>query len=197
LQNAVADYQSSIDEELPPVHFHSGDCNTILVDKVFPLIDYRQYRRALCFLDPYGLDVRWGVLEAAGQQGTIDLLLNFSIMNLNRNALPASRNALTDVHRERMELAWGAGWEEELYAPTPEPDLFEEQYEKIEQERIVTAYGNRLVHLAGFKFCSEPILFVNSKNAPLYYLLFASPNQKAAKNISSYLVKKYRNYVVT
>jgi three-Cys-motif partner protein len=37
------------------VHIHEGDCNRILLEKVFPNVRYENYRRGLCLLDPYGL----------------------------------------------------------------------------------------------------------------------------------------------
>jgi three-Cys-motif partner protein len=37
------------------VYVYGGDCNHILVSDVFPKIQYKEFRRALCILDPYGL----------------------------------------------------------------------------------------------------------------------------------------------
>ena len=37
------------------VSIYEGDCNEILLRKVFPKVQYAQYRRGLCLLDPYGL----------------------------------------------------------------------------------------------------------------------------------------------
>ena len=41
------------------VHIYEGDCNDILIQKIFPTLRYESYRRALCLLDPYGLDLKW------------------------------------------------------------------------------------------------------------------------------------------
>ena len=46
----------------PEVVVHEGDCNTILLEKVFPSCRYEDYQRALCLLDPYQLRVDWTVL---------------------------------------------------------------------------------------------------------------------------------------
>src|SRR3990172_11708509 len=45
----------------PNVYIHEGDCNEILLKKVFPRVQYKDYRRALCLLDPYGLHLDWHV----------------------------------------------------------------------------------------------------------------------------------------
>jgi three-Cys-motif partner protein len=38
---------------------HKGDCNDVLLKEVFPRCKYENYRRALCLLDPYKLNVNW------------------------------------------------------------------------------------------------------------------------------------------
>jgi hypothetical protein len=38
-------------------------------------------------LDPYGLHLNWEVIQAAGNMKSIDLFVNFPIMDINRNAL--------------------------------------------------------------------------------------------------------------
>ena len=49
------------------VHIHSGNCNEVLLRQVFPHLNHSDFRRALVLLDPYGLDLRWEVLQTAGQ----------------------------------------------------------------------------------------------------------------------------------
>ncbi len=34
------------------VHLHQEDCNKVLLEKVFPHVQFKQYRRGLCILDP-------------------------------------------------------------------------------------------------------------------------------------------------
>lgn len=33
------------------VHFHTGDCNKVLLTDVFPRVRYEDYKRALCLLE--------------------------------------------------------------------------------------------------------------------------------------------------
>ena len=49
----------------PEVTIYEGDCNTILLDQVFPRVRFEDYRRALCLLDPYGLHLNWEVMQVA------------------------------------------------------------------------------------------------------------------------------------
>ena len=69
----------------PRVTVHRGDCNEILLAQVFPRCRYEDYRRALCLLDPYGLNVNWDVLATAGEMGSIEVFYNFMIMDANMN----------------------------------------------------------------------------------------------------------------
>src|SRR2546426_5010187 len=73
--------------ERPDVYLRQGDCNKLLLEQVFPRVQYKQYRRALCLLDPYVLQLQWDVIQTAGQMKTIDLFLNFPVEGINRNVL--------------------------------------------------------------------------------------------------------------
>ncbi len=49
------------------VSLFQGDSNKILLSKILPRISYRLRRRALCLLDPYGLQIRLGCDLHCGQ----------------------------------------------------------------------------------------------------------------------------------
>jgi three-Cys-motif partner protein len=61
------------------VRLYEGNCNTILLEEVFPQVKFKDYRRGLCILDPYGLDLDWSVMQSAGKMGTLDMFLNFPV----------------------------------------------------------------------------------------------------------------------
>jgi three-Cys-motif partner protein len=69
------------------VHIYQGDCNHLLVKDVFPRVQYDDYRRGLCLLDPYGLHLNWDIIQTACQMRTIDIFLNFPVLDMNRNVL--------------------------------------------------------------------------------------------------------------
>jgi three-Cys-motif partner protein len=89
------------------VHFYTGDSNQILLERVFPLIRYEAFRRGLVLLDPYGLHLDWQVVETAGQLGTIDMFLNFPVMDMNRNVLWERVAAVDPADAARMTAFWG------------------------------------------------------------------------------------------
>ena len=171
------------------VHTYTGDCNKILLEKVFPLVKYEEFRRGLCLLDPYGLHLNWEVVQRAGEMKTIEILLNFPIMDMNRNALWHNPEKVGADGIKRMTAFWGdESWRSVAYSTTG--NLFGEP-EKENNRVIVEAYRKRLKEVAGFSYVPEPIPMRNTKGAEVYYLFFAS-NKAVAANIIHHIFDKYR-----
>ncbi len=172
-------------KERPNVKVYHGDCNEKLVKEIFPGLTYDTFKRALCVLDPYGINLDWKTVESAGKLRTIDILINFPIMDMNRNVLFDDLSKTKKQDMERMNLFWGdTSWQELLYRPLE--DLFGETHQerRADFKRLAVEYRSRLKTAAGFKFVPEPVLMRNSKNGPLYYLFFASPKPVAQKIIA-------------
>jgi three-Cys-motif partner protein len=175
------------------VEVFQEDCNEILLTKVFPSVQYVEYKRALCLLDPYGLHLRWEVIEQAGQLGSIEIFLNFPIHDINRNILTKSSGTQRPQDMERMDAYWGDhSWYHYIYRE--QGDLFGESRDRkvASHTVLVSAFASRLREIAGFSYVPEPIAMRNTKGAPLYYLFFASPNAVGRK-IVGYIFDKYRN----
>jgi three-Cys-motif partner protein len=172
------------------VTVYEGDCNTILLRDVFPKCLYNDYCRALCLFDPYELNPRWDVVETAGRMGSLEIFLNFMIMDVNRNVLWDDPDGVKPGQIERMNAFWGDdSWREAAYEARL--GLFGDMIEKKTNEAIVQAYRNRLKEKAGFEFVPDPIPMRNKKGVPIYYLFFASHNA-AGNRIATALFKKYR-----
>ncbi|MDD4051208.1 MAG: three-Cys-motif partner protein TcmP [candidate division Zixibacteria bacterium] len=172
------------------VEIINEDCNRVLPEKILPEIRYSDYKRALCFLDPYNLGIDWEVLHLAGRLKTIDIFLNFSIMDANMNILFHNKEAASPEQKERLNRVWGDNsWEELAYSVNP--DLFG-HLDILKQPNtvIARAFADRLRKVAGFKYVPTPIPMRNSQNSPVYYLFFASQNS-AANDIASYIFRKY------
>jgi three-Cys-motif partner protein len=71
----------------PEVYVYAGDCNEILLSQVFPRAKYENRRRALCLLDPYNIDLSWEVVATAGRMQSIEIFVNFMVMDMNMNIL--------------------------------------------------------------------------------------------------------------
>jgi len=174
------------------VEVYAGNCNEVLLEYVFPQCRYDQFRRALCLLDPYALNPDWKVVEQAGKMGSIEIFLNFMIMDANRNVLWGNPNAVDKDEMARMSKFWGDdSWRSAAYRS--EQGLFEIMEEKNSNESVVKAYCDRLKKIAGFKHVAEPLPMRNTRGAVIYYLLFASPNPIGNK-IVEHIFNKYRSY---
>jgi len=176
--------------ERQDVNIYEGDCNEILLKDIFPKIQYEHYRRGLCLLDPYGLHLNWEVIRTAGQLRTIDMFLNFPIMDMNRNTLWRQPEKVSQKNIERMNYFWGdESWRGVAYRKTR--TLFGYEEEKSSNEVIANAFQERLKKVAGFLKVPSPLPMYNSKGAVVYYLFFASQKPVAQKIVTD-IFKKYK-----
>ncbi len=177
------------------VFFHKGDCNKVLLAEVFPRCRYEDYRRALCLLDPYGLNVNWEVLRQAGGMKSIEIFYNFMIMDANMNVLWRSPEKVQASQVPRMDAVWGDhSWVQAAYKKIP--GLFGEMEEKTTNKALIEAFRDRLKKVAGFEYVPEPMPMRNSKGSVIYYLFFASPNRTGGKIVKN-IFDNYRDKGVT
>jgi len=173
------------------VFTYEGDCNTILPCKVFPRVTWEKYGRALCLLDPYNIDLSWDVVAQAGKMRTVEIFLNFMIMDINMNVLRNDPGNVDPIQTARMNRFWGdESWRTVMYDNTG--NLFGWDEKVAGNEALAEAYRKRLREVAGFKFVPAPVPMKNSIGRTIYYLFFASPNPTANK-IVEYIFNKYRN----
>jgi three-Cys-motif partner protein len=173
------------------VFTYSEDCNEVLLTKVFPRAGYGDYKRALCLLDPYNINLKWEVIEAAGKAKSIEIFVNFMIMDINRNVLRRNPDKSIKSKVEQMTRLWGddswldAGYDhvETLFEPSVPV--------KVSNDRFAEAFRARLEKKAGFKFVPKPMPMKTRTGSVIYYLYFAS--QKAAgMDIVSDIFDTYR-----
>ena len=174
------------------VHVYEGDCNKILIEDVFPRVQWKDYQRGLCILDPYGLHLDWQVIKAAADSKAIEIFLNFPVMDMQMNVSWANPERVTAENRSRMTRCWGdESWMEAVY--TPVQGLFGEMAEKNPIDTIKKAFQARLKKTAGFEYVPDPIPMRNTKGAIVYYLFFAAQNRTAHK-IVKYIFEQYAKY---
>ena len=170
---------------------YEGDCNKILLERVFPLVRHERYQRALCLLDPYGLHLRWEVILAAGRSRSIEIFLNFPVMDMNRNVLWKNSEKVSPKEAERLTAFWGdESWKNAAYQK--QEGLFGTIEEKTHIEKVALAFQKRLKEVAGFVYVSDPLPMKNTHGALLYYLFFATPNKTADKIVKD-IMNKYRS----
>lgn len=175
------------------VFVHHGDCNEILLRDVFPHSKYEDRKRALCLLDPYNIDLSWDVIATAGRMSSIEVFVNFMVMDMNMNVLLRDPAKAERAQVARMNRFWGDdSWRNVTYEPSPQGNLFgDPEQVKVEDAntRISEAYRRRLINVAGFGYAPSPLRFVNKLGFTIYYLFFASPNQTGKKIVESIFKK--------
>jgi three-Cys-motif partner protein len=173
----------------PDVHIYEGDCNSILMNEVFPKVRYEDYRRGLCLLDPYGLHLNWKIIETAGRSGSIDMFLNFPVADMNRNVLWHNPEGVDQNDIERMNAFWGdESWRKIAYTSTKNLFGF---LEKEDNETVAEAFRERLKKVAKFKHVPKPLPMRNSRGATVYYFFFAS-QKPVANRIIEHIFNKYK-----
>lgn len=193
LEKAKTSYLRDLCTDRSDVQIHTGDANEYLIKEVLPKIQFRNYTRALCLLDPYGLDLDWDVMCQAGQSRAIDMFLNFPVMDMNRNAIWRHPGQVPDNGIQRMNRFWGdESWRNAAYVKSPQQELFgEPDIVKQDNDAIVSAFRERLRTVGGFEHVPEPLPMRNSNNAVVYYLCFASQKEVADRILTS-IFDRYR-----
>ncbi len=172
------------------VTVYEGDCNNILLDKVFPKCRFEDYCRALCLLDPYDLNPKWEVVKKAGQMRSIELFINFMIMDAKMNVIWKNPERVPKSQIERMNNFWGdESWRDVSYKE--QKGLFGMFHEKVPDHEIAQAYKKRLKDVAGFKYVPDPVPMKNNNNVVIYYLFFASQN-KTGEKIAKAIFNNYK-----
>jgi three-Cys-motif partner protein len=174
----------------PDVYTYAEDCNDVLLHQVFPRARFEDYRRALCLLDPYNINLSWQVIETAGQMGSVDIFMNLMIMDINRNAMRRNPDKSIQSKMDQLTRLWGDGtWRDAGY--NTQGNFFGEP-EKVTNDQFAEAFRQRLQKKAGFAYVPFPMPMNTRTNATIYYLYFASKKAVAA-DIVSQIFTKYRN----
>jgi three-Cys-motif partner protein len=173
------------------IFVHHGNCNEVLLNTVFPRCRWEDYARALCILDPYGLNVDWRVLETAGRMRTVEVFYNFMIMDANMNVLLRDPRQAQPGQIARMNAVWGdESWRDAGYRKQ-QRGLYDDEFveEKASNQQLVKRFQARLRDVAGFRYVPDPIPMKNSSGATVYYLFFASHNSTAKKIVEAIFKK--------
>lgn len=173
------------------VHLIPGDCNEVLPRDVFPHVRYEDFKRGLLILDPYKMNLKWHVIEQAGKMKSLDVFINFPVMDINRNVLRHNPATVAQEDIDRMNSLWGDdSWRRFVYKE--HENLFGDVVveKSATNEMLAEEFRKRLVRVAGFKRVPKPLAMRNDKNATVYYLFFAS-QKGTAEDIAKWIFDKY------
>ena len=154
-------------------------------------------RRAVLFLDPYGMQVEWETIRAVAETQAIDMWLLFPLgMGINR-LLPRSGN-VPSSWRDRIDCLLGTDdWYDKFYRRESETDLFGNVTESVIKATMETI-GQFFIERLQTVFAAvapNPGVMRNSANSPLYLLCFAMGNARGKEiglRIANHLLRDLR-----
>ncbi|GDX40111.1 hypothetical protein LBMAG21_04030 [Armatimonadota bacterium] len=176
------------------IHIIAQDANTYLPQWI-ESVNWRK-TRAVVFLDPYGMQIEWQLLETIAKTKGVDLWLLVPIgMGVNR--MMTKEGLPPQAWQDRLTRFLGTDeWKERFYKPAPVEarGLFDEDaqsvkvanYAALEQyfvERLQPLFGKECV-------APKPLTQYNSHNSPMFLLCFASANPTGVKIAHHLLTRK-------
>ena len=197
----------NLKEEFPnrDVQCVHGDANNEL-RQIFDQSPWRDPRRrglqrAVVFLDPYGMAVRWDTLRFLAETQRADVWYLFPLHAALRQ-LSHKHTALDGGKRKALGEVFGTNdWEQRFYQPSEQPatDLFEAAVrggpDRIADAESVEAFAAERLRSI-FSFVSRPIPILTHRKLRQFslFLLSGNPSDKAIaliKNGVAAQIKKY------
>jgi three-Cys-motif partner protein len=189
----------ALKEEYPDlkhaIRIENEDATTFLVQWCKEM-DWTK-KRAVVFLDPFGMQVEWSLLETLANTHAIDLWLLVPLgmgasRLMTRDGLPPEEWA------DKLTRFFGNEDWKGFYRSKPQQSLFNEGEEEVEKnighdglrdyfvERLKTIFAG---------VAENPLTQRNTKNSPMFLLCFATANPKpsvrnASLNIAQHILKE-------
>lgn len=141
---------------------------------------YASLQRAVVFLDPYGMNVRWRTLRLLADTKRVDVWYLFPLHAALRQ-LAHEHGAVDASKRAALTEVFGTeNWEEEFYRTADEArDLFDvggSRRERDADPNKVEAYARRRLQSI-FTFVSEPIPLLARRGLRQFSLFLATGNE--------------------
>jgi len=174
------------------IDIRHGDANTEIQDLCGK--DWRS-RRAVLFLDPYGMQVDWKTVESIAATQAIDLWLLFPL-GIGVNRLLTRSGDIPASWRRRLDTLLGTeDWYEEFYRVESSPGLFAAAEDRVVKATTATIgrYFNERLRTVFAAVADEPKVLRNKAQCPLYLLCFAVGNRNGAPialRIANHLLTK-------
>lgn len=172
-----------------------GDCND-QIDLILSAVNWKN-SRAVMFLDPYGMSVKWETLHKISETKAVDIWYLFPISAVCRQAA-YDFDKVDDSKQEALTRLFGTEcWMEDFYRCIGQKDLFSEAVEKssksrrLDQQAIVRYFTAQLKTI--FPVVLDPAMLPD-KGSPIFALFFISSNpSKKSINLSKKIASHILN----
>jgi three-Cys-motif partner protein len=152
-------------------------------------------RRAVLFLDPFGMQVSWQTLEAIARTKCIDLWLLFPL-GVAISRLLRRDGDIDEALCRRLDFVFGdRSWRQSFYKAAPpikakavqrslslgfEDDAPQPEYPCKADFRVIEDYFRSRLRSIFAKVAENSVRLTNSKGVPLYLLFFMAGNERGA-----------------
>ena len=139
-------------------------------------------RRAVLFLDPYGMQTQWDTIEAIATTRSIDLW-NLWPLGMGLNRLLTRSGEIPEQWQNRLNAFLGTtDWFGRFYKVEPQASLLGHDAHVLVKARtdVLAHYLNERLGEVFAAVAPNPKVLFNSKGNPLYLLCFAVGNPSAA-----------------
>jgi three-Cys-motif partner protein len=173
-----------------PIRVECGDAND-WVQRI--CAENWNYRRAVLFLDPFGMQVSWQTLEAVAKTKSIDLWLLFPLGAAISRLLKRDGNINESLCKRLDDVFGERGWRQEFYKDPSElkpkevqQSLFDEPIVSGSENpwkadfSVIEEYYRARLRTIFAKVADNSVWLTNSKNVPLYSLFFMAGNERGA-----------------
>jgi three-Cys-motif partner protein len=173
-----------------------GDCNDKVSDLAAFLRKNKQFR-ALVFIDPYGMSVKWSAIESLRGLG-VDLWILVPT-GVGANRVLVNNGEIPELWLVKLEEFLGISRDEIMrtfYRQVSTGSLFGDgEITMLTKERdavskLAKLYTARLKEV--FKFVSEPFVMRNSMNSIMYHFMMATNNPTALRIGNDVIKPKYK-----
>lgn len=139
--------------------FINKDCN-YAIDELLNQLP-KKYAIFFTFIDPFNFEIEFNSIKKLTANRPMDLLITFHIGSLKRS-----------IHQPSLKM-------KKFFPPLDWKELYRVSYisGKIHERLLLDKYEEGLREV-GYKYFDDCILTRTIKNAPLYYLIFATKNEK-------------------
>lgn len=150
--------------------------------------------RGVMFLDPYGLQIEWSMLEAIARMRTMDVWYLFPLSGFYRQAALSSDRIDRAKEMSLDRLLGTTEWRQVLYSPPPQGQLFDVPIDERTHDAVaLQAYARERLHSV-FPLVETPRMLRGANNAPLYSLFFCMSNpsptaQRIGRRIAGHLLR--------
>lgn len=175
------------------INVQNEDANTA-IRQLAQNWDWRVWRGVL-FLDPFATELEWTTIESVCGTRALDTWILFPVGAIRR-MLPRWKKPeeVNEQWATRLDRIYGGDSWRTLYQPSERLSLFGPPRDRTDPgvDGLLRIYKDRLGGLFGDRFLTESATLTNSRDSPLFELLFLVGNPRGigpAKRIARHLLR--------